>query len=510
MWQHYTIAGDDQQFYKWFIDTDQYLERLKTEIKSIDSCISSESSGDYTRYTDDTGSLLIIEENKRIPFGYLTKPYVPFEETNRSRIKAKPLINHNEYYYPYYTVPFSGQAQIMREISQPKDRFYTNAVRARHDIRERIKVRASSIQFQAAPAQKNEEKIVLSKQYRFKPKTTIHEVRAALRKKFESQYIEEFIIEKTITQEKELIYAQEVTAFRDVCEPQFTALQERHYRQYMRKMQSLKPVYEKSSALEKTLKSRRYEFIKLDMKIMSVENCWRDRVYLQNFHYLLKDRNWRERHDWIHCRPDGCMETYRESINNRFVVNVRQRNKDTSWAVKEFYEQWSSDEVRNNIVIVFRDVRSFLIGLAKMKISLFNSLMQLHFSMWLHANLEHDLRCFKDRSDKYLWQRSKYVTGKCAKKDFIEERTENLQRNADEWMEKPLYERISDKVYRTVVPLCKTMVKQVFPDNFQSTILDDDVIDSMTLFMNLVMNLFGELKRYFKLEMVKFPDQNIV
>lgn len=495
MWQGCMVAGDDQKFYKWFIDTDEYLERLKAEIKSVDSCISSESSGHCTRFTDDTGSLLIIEDNTRIPFGYITKPYIPFEETNRSRIKAEPLINRDEYHDPYYTVPFSGQAQIMRNISQPTDRFYTNAVRARHDIRKRIKVEESSIQFKAAQSKTDEEKIVLSKQYRFKPRTTIQEVRAALRKKFESQYIQEYITEKTITHEKELIYAQEVTAFRNVCEPLFTTLQERHYRQYMRKMQSLKPFYEKSSELEKTLKGRRHEFIKLDMNITSEENCWRERVYLQNFHYLMKDRVWREQHDWIHRRPDGSMETYRESIQNRFVVNVRQRDKDTSWAVKEFYEQWSSDDERKKIVIVFEDVRSFLVGLAKMKVSLFKSLMQLHFSMWLHANLQHSLRCFKAKSDRYLWLRAKYVKEKCAKKDFIEERTKNLQKNADNWMNESLCERVSDKVYRTVLPLCKTMMQHVFPDNFQTTsTTDDDVIGAMTLFMELVMNLFGELQ----------------
>lgn len=499
-----SIHDNYAEFHKWFIDKDEYLQKLKNDQKSIESCNSSLTSDVCTNFTNDSGSVLLIGGNRSIPFDYLTKPNVPFDKLNRSSIKAIPFTaQNNEHDHPYYAVPFSGQMLIMRELYKPKDKFYTNAVRARYDIRDRINVDEKCVQF--APPTKSintedevEEKkqIVPSKEYRFKRQTYIAQARETLRHKIHAQYIQEHLIEKIMVQDKELSYAKEVIEFKNTCEPIFSKLQEKHYRQYMRKIQSLKPFYDKTSRLEKQLKSLQDETAN---RIISEEDCWRERVVMQNFHYLLKDMEWRERNDWIHSRQiDGSFETYRESIRNRYTVNLRDRATGTNsvWEIKEFYEKWSSRDYQKTVVIVFPTVQSFLIGVVQLKASLFKSLLQLHFYMWVHANLEHELRCFGRKSEKYLLHRRKYVHNKCTKKDFLDDRIDDLHLNAYEWTEEPLMDKMSEKLYRTVLPLCKTTMKSVFPNNFQNDIQDNAIIDSMTCFVNLVMDLFGKFSAF--------------
>lgn len=120
------------------IDPD-LLKQFEEEIRSIESCFTSDTSSNGTNFTNDSGSFLLIQD-KKVPIAYLTKSCVPFEEVDRTRITADRLTDMNEEKNPYYRVPFCGQRQLMRKIVQPQDKFFTSAVRSRFGIRERLKV----------------------------------------------------------------------------------------------------------------------------------------------------------------------------------------------------------------------------------------------------------------------------------------------------------------------------------------------------------------------------------
>lgn len=491
----------------WFIDKDKYLQQLHDEIESIKSCKSSISSSDCTNYTNDSGSFLMLEGQKT-PFDYIRKAYVPFEEIDRCRVTARKLDKIDEYYGPYYRVPFAGQRMEMRQICLPKDKFFTCAVRSRYGIRNRLQVKVPG--FASDYIGPNQKKFIsqLATEWdeyyqneirnrprvrKFKPRTILTQARESLRMKFHSAYIQEAIIERSVIREKEQRYAKEVEAFRDICTPLFMKWEEVNYRRYMRKMQEVKPYYELTDRLKKELTCLRNDYIKLDMDIIYTEDVWRRRTVLQNFHYLLKEQTWRQENDWIHRKPDNTLENFRESILKRPIINLRVRKEDTAWAVKEFYEYFFLNENARNVYIVFADPKHFLNGIHKLKMKSFMCLLELHFSMWVLANLEHAYSSFKQWSDTYIAIRQKFVKGRCSKQYFTEGLAADLKRSAAELMECELYEAVSSKVYRNLTELVQVMLIGIIPRNVCDNMkASANVVDKFTVIVNFIMDILGK------------------
>lgn len=496
------------------IDQLEMMQRLRDELDSIRSCNSSQTSSECTNFTKDSGSYLELEGHK-VPCDYVNKSTVPFEEVDRCRVVTGPLERQDEYFGPYYRVPFAGQQMDMRQLSLPKDRFFNSSVRSRYGIRNRLQVKVAGFDFDSIglPQRKmisqlatewdsyyQNEILTRPRVRKFKPTTIITQAREALRKKFVSNYIQEAITEHAIVGELEARYCAEVEQFRDICVPLFSKWQETYYRAYMRKMQEVKPYYELTDTLKAQLQTMRNEYTKINMAIIYMEDDWRRRTIMQNFHYLLADPDWRQASDWIHrssAADDGgggdVLENFSTSIRKRPHVNVRVRDKDSAWAVKEFYEKFFENENARTVHIVFPSAREFMCGLLKLKMKSFMCLLELHFAMWVLSNLTHGHRSFQNWANAYIAKRQKFVKGRCAKKYFTEDLAANLQRGAFEFVGVPLQEAVGAPLLRTLIALCETVFVEMIPrsvrDNMKS---GADVVDKFTMIVNAAMDLFGE------------------
>lgn len=507
-----TVDGSVDALEDSIKDTDSdYLNQLRIEKESIKSCYSSNTSSVCTNFTHDSGSYLLLQDQK-VPCDFITKPFVPFEEVNRNHLNAKDLIKRDEYYGPYYSIPFSGQKQEMRKISIPKDKFYTSLVRSRVGIRNRLKV--SLPKFTEELIGVHNEVKYLSRlvtewdEYyqneirnrasvkKFKLRSTLAQSRSALRKKFVSLYIKAYMTDLVMTQKKEIAYAESVKIFQGFCEPLFIKWEELFYRKSMRKMQELKPYFSKTDQLKKQIFELNKNKIKQNMRIVYIEDDWIRRTILQNFHYLISDIKWRKTYDWIHrTNDDNQLENYRDSIEQRDSVNIRVRDKDDAWAVKEFYD---SHYLKNyhEPLIVFPNTNEFKKGIIKLKLISFMRLLQLHFSMWILANLEHGFNAFKFWSNGYVSKRTKYVKNRCGKKYFMQHRSEEIQKSGIKMIDQPLYNSYSFELFRTVTSLCDSIFIFFVPQTNRDEMIEGTtIIDKFGIVSDYVQTLLGEIDK---------------
>lgn len=498
--------SDDE---KWFIDKVKFVNELREELASIKSCNSSRSSSICTNNTNDSGSFLELEGTK-VPIDFITKPQVPFDKIERCRTTASVLKKSDEYYGPYYHVPFAGQKQDMRQLSLPKDKFFTSGVRNSYGIRNRLQVDVPG--FAADHIGKREKKFIsqLATEWddyyqneikirpsvrRFKPRTVIAQAREALRNRFQSNFIQEAITENAVIRQKEIRYAEEVERFRDLCQPLFSSWQDISYRSYMQKMQDVKPYFLKTVELKKELQRLNDLYSKIETQIIHTESKWRRLTILQNFHYLLGEQDWRAQHDWIHKRPDGSPENYRESIQRRASINLREiGGKESAFTIKRFYEQFFIEKPQaKKIHIVFNDSKSLLNGMLKVKTKSFICLQQLHFSMWALSNMEHAYVTFKRWSDAFIAKRKIIVNGMSSKKNYLENLAVHLEAQANATIDGALKTAVSDKKLRTLMALCDTLFLAKVPQNIRENMKSDaDMVDKFRIVVNIVMDLLGE------------------
>lgn len=502
--QFKSTACQDDGFKKWFIDREKYLDQLKCEIESIKSCNSSETSSACTNFTLDSGSFLLVE-GKKVPCDYVTKSQIPFEEIDRCRVRIGNLDRRDEYNGPYYHVPYAGQKTDMRKLSQPKDKFFTAATRSSFGVRARLKAKVP--RFKAEQIGTKEEKYIsqLATEWdeyyineiktrprtrRCKPRTMIAEATKALRKNFVVYYTQKMIIEKIITQNKEVEYAKEVQRFRDICKPLFSEWKDGHYRSYMRKMQELKEHYSKSDEIKQVLKKTSDVLANLDKQIIYTEDLWQYRVILQNLHYLVNDMLWRQEHDWIHRLEDGSQENYRSAIKARPTKNIRARGEDSASAVKHFYENIYE---KHPVLMELNSSKAFLSALLKLKQKTFINLLELHYSMWIQQDLENELDSFEKFSKDYLDKRTEYVKGRCTKKYNIQDRCTELQQKTINLLDRPLKDAISEKSYRKLEAMCETLFDQIIPKHIKDNMKEGaQAIDRLKLIAELVINIFGK------------------
>lgn len=70
------------------------------------------------------------------------------------------------------------------------------------------------------------------------------------------------------------------------------------------------------------------------------------------------------------------MENYRESIENRKFINIKNQIGDNQWDIKKFYENIYLKN-KHPILIVFPNAQTFIDETIKLKSITFNCLLEL-------------------------------------------------------------------------------------------------------------------------------------
>lgn len=455
-----------------------------------------------TNFTDDSGSY-IIAQGKQL---YLDR----LKETKKIAAvdSGKATKNFDEYLRPYEVLPLKDAKNLNRRDPKLVPTF---------DIKDRLKVdippydedligvkNRKYLSQLATEWDEYYQKEILNRPRirRFKPRTIIKQIVDSLRLKYESTYKREYLTEKSIVIEQEQLLTKKAEQFRDFCMAFFSNLTTTNYRQSMKRIQDLRPMYERNDELTSELTSLTNKLIQLKTAIIRAEGKAREATILQNVSYLMKEPTWREKNDWIHKKPDGSLETIKESIENRMITNLRKRDNDNVWAIKEFFEN-NIFENKRPALVCFKSPDEINETIANFKVQLCLSLLKLDLSTWTLMNLTNAYNSYIKWSSDFIANRKKYVEARCARKYFLDICAANMKKDAVELINDKLVETISEKTLRTLEPLCHTLYMSVIPKNIQEQLEGGDILSKFRLIISHAMSMLGTCSLLFYLEFVQ-------
>lgn len=263
--------------------------------------------------------------------------------------------------------------------------------------------------------------------------------------------------------------------------------------------------------------------IVLNMDIVFIEGHWIRRIMLQNFHYLLGDSEWRYENDWIHrienvsqrdseCEEgegdeengeeeeygeegEGCgkvtveLENFEESIIKRNTVNIRKRDKDDAWAIKSYYEDIYMQNL-HPILIVFPNADSFMRGIENLKIKTFVLLLEMHFTLSIHTELQSRLETFEVWCLEDLREKQSYVSRKCAKLYFMSDRAADMKLRTLDFLSEPLESLFNDEAFIKHRAVIGEVWREIVPENLRSGSGDDlEALEMVAMISEVVMEL---------------------
>ncbi|XP_055854759.1 uncharacterized protein LOC129918314 [Episyrphus balteatus] len=487
------------------IDKKSFIDELKEDLLSIESCLSSLSSSECTNLSNDSGSFLMAGD-KKIPLDYLRKSVVPFEEMNRHRIEAIPIDASKEELNPYRTVPFAGQQREQLSMTTAKDNFFTFNTRLQNGMRQRLEVKTEDPKKKVIGPKKGPKEIAqvatdidelyiedLKKPPSLKPfkwNSCRTMIKDALRKKFESMLIQGEIVRTKINDRRNEEYYQQMIKSKELFERLFAKWEKKEYEAAMEVVNRVKPYYEATDIYRKDYQELSKEFTVLNMDIVYIENDWTRRTILQNFHYLLADMEWRVEHDWIHRNEDGSLEGFQESIVKRSIVNIRKRDKDDAWAVKKYYEEIFLKNP-HPIIVVFPNAKEFINGIENLKSKTFVLLLELHYTLWILAELEQRYQEFNDWCTVELASKKKFAENKCANKYYMEDRAGKLKEQMNAFLGDPIDETFGDKRLSQIKGICNEIYKHIVPDGDQ---MDLSALEQVAAISEVLDELLGKFE----------------
>lgn len=262
----------------------------------------------------------------------------------------------------------------------------------------------------------------------------------------------------------------------------------------MKKQQDLQPIFKATEKIRKSEESFKKEFIRKSAKIMFLEDVWIRRTQYQNFNFLVADLKWRNIYDWIH-RDDEThlMENSQKSIGERGTKNIRLRDKDDPWAVKQFYEN-NYLKLNQKLMFPSETADDFRNGIVLLKIRSFISLIDLHFKIQILENIEREYNDFIKWSKDHLEKQNKNLKLRCSKKYFIEDRIENLKQLGYDLLETDLVKSLACPHMHNIYPICELMYEYFIPASTRSHLsINFSIFDKFQMISELVTTRLAQI-----------------
>ncbi|XP_041448395.1 uncharacterized protein LOC111074845 [Drosophila obscura] len=541
------------------VDRKAITADLEEDLRSIENCLSSLSSSTCTDLSNDSGSFLVVEGKTKIPLDYIRKPLVPFEEMRRSRFHTTVIDVNAEDEDPYRMLPFSGQHKEQSAMMGPKDTFFTFSTRLRNSLRLRLEVEVPDVRntllgpgnrkYYGAVITDLDENYIEELKSRanvktFNFKTGIELLKDAMRLKYESLLIQGQMVRTKIYDRMNERHWVNMKNTKNLYEGLFAKWQKKEYNAAMTLVYQVKAYYEITDKLKQQFRELERELMMLNMDIVFIEGHWIRCIMLQNFHYLMGDQDWRMEHDWIHLLPtsklgkgESAEEVAEEqeqqqqqqqqqqhqqeldvaeeqaaaeqgepehvvheleradiSIARRAIVNIRVRDKDDAWAIRAFYYDVYMQKI-HPILQVFPDAEAFLQGVDNLKTKTFMTLLEMHFTLSIHTELQGRLETFMDWCSKHLKEKEEYVARKSAKKFFMEGRAIEMEHRVLHYLDKPIEQSFADEEFNKHRAVIAEVWRRVVPDTVRGT---SDVVpctaDMVAGVSDVVMELLGRFE----------------
>ncbi|XP_060660244.1 uncharacterized protein LOC132794038 [Drosophila nasuta] len=520
------------------VDRKAIVAELEEDLKSIEQCLTSLSSSECTNLSRDSGSFLLLEDETKIPLDYIRKPLVPFEEMRRSRFQAEVIDVDAEEANPYRTLPFSGQHKEQAVMLGPKDSFFTFSSRLRNGLRLRLEVPVPDVRntllgpgpnkYYGSVITDLDENYIDELKNRatiktFNFKTGMELLKVAMRLKYESLLIQGKMVRTKIYDTLNERHWQDMKNTKLLYEGLFAKWEKKEYNAAMTMVYQVKTYYEITDNLKQQYRELERERTMLNMDIVFIEGHWIRCVMLQNFHYLLGEEEWRAEHDWIHLVPvkkrgrhsEDCseekleqnddedvayeLEPYDQSIAKRAIVNIRVRDKDDAWAIREFYYDVYLRNL-HPVLQVFPNAKTFLQGIENLKNKTFMLLLEMHYTLSVHTELQGRLETFVDWCNKDLKEKQEYVARKSAKKYFMEDRAIEMEARVRQSLVKPIEDSFADEEFNKHRAVLAEVWRRLVPATVRGS---SDVIPSASDMVAAISNMVLEI-------LTKFEHMDIV
>ncbi|XP_030375607.1 uncharacterized protein LOC115624895 [Scaptodrosophila lebanonensis] len=514
------------------VDRKAIVADLEEDLKSIEECLTSLSSSDCTNLTADSGSFLLIDGKTKLPLDYIRKPLVPFEELHRSRFQAEVIDAEAEDANPYRLLPFSGQHKEQASLLGPKDTFFTFNTRLRNGLRLRLEVPVPDVRntllgtgnrkYYGAVITDLDENYIDELKSRatvktFNFKSGIELLKDAMRLKYESLLIQGQMVRMKIYDRMNDNHWEDMNKTKFLYEGLFAKWEKKEYNAAMSMVYQVKKYYETTDILKRQHRDLERELMMLNMDIVFIEGHWIRCIMLQNFHYLLGDQEWRMENDWIHRVPitktneieEGLeeqeieleeeegefeLEPYDQSIAKRSIVNIRVRDKDDAWAIRAFYYDVYMQNL-HPILQVFPDADSFLLGIENLKNKTFVLLLEMHFTLSIHTELQGRLETFIDWCAKDLKEKQEYVSRKSAKKYFMEDRAIEMEARVYSFLDKPIEQSFADDEFNKHRSIIAEVWRRIVPNTVRGS--GDGMAnpaDMVAAISDVVMEILGKFE----------------
>lgn len=380
-----------------------------------------------------------------------------------------------------YFIPDICQYNFVKEMCKPKDKFHTYRTRSCANIRERIKVELPAYEDELIGTDKFKSVSKLATdiddyyqaelyhersrtQYRFQPRTEITKLRETLREKMDIYWIKERMvldevneINRQVLMEKIESQALEFSKFLD-------DYKDESLNQTTKKTKQLKGCYEQTDRLRETLVELKVKLEPLQTSISVLGGEFIRLMTLKKFQYLLKPTEWRLKHDFIHRTPNKDLENPQDSINNRAIANLWNRNNATVNSIIDFIENvYLKNEHR--MIRAFEDGEGLIRATQELQAKSCRSLLQFHLAAHASCDAEQEFTVLEDRKNSLINHWTHLVKVLSKKRVFMESRMKLMEQAALKVTDKPLEESVSAKQLHYLRGICRLAFQDIVLKN---------------------------------------------
>lgn len=361
-----------------------------------------------------------------------------------------------------------GQYGKIKRISKPPDRFHTNRSRSNAGLRNRIKVEMPDVDLIGTDDFQGPSKVMTDideyyfadihnrrtrEQIKFRPITEINRLREIFRMKMDIYFMREKIIIENIRNEQDVAVMEETVEALEKYENFLNDYRDKLNVETIEKLLEMNKLYEETYRLRKYLDELQMSIEPINMRIFFLGNNFVRLSIMQNFQFLLMPYEWRLKNDFLHRTTNGHLENEKDSIKNRNVANLWDRNSISVQTIMDFiYDIYLK---RNfHMVIAFPSAEAFLSKYESLENKAKLSYMQFQLTAHKMANFEKESFIAQRNIDAIIncFETSlKYMT---KKRNFMQERSSQIAKLTQNAAGNPLEESLKSEHLQQILVEC--------------------------------------------------------
>lgn len=370
-----------------------------------------------------------------------------------------------------YLVPTIEQLNLVKELNKPKDKFHTYRTRSCANIRDRIQITSTRYEdeligdeeFTAPPKYSTD----IDEYYRSefyndynKPTSDINKLRETFRKNLDICWIKERMILDHLESIKNTAIKIEVDSNTKEYDKFLDEYKQESFRKSSKIKEEEREHFKECLRLRKVDDDLRDGLEPLKMNIFYHALNFVHLMMLGKCQYLFKPIEWRLVNDYIHRTPEGELENIRVSIANIRSSNLWDQNNASIEIIMDFINNVYLKEAKG-FKKVFANGEEFLNSLKELQTKSLRPLQQFHEVTKTLSNSEKELYEFEAKNAAFIDSLTHLHSSLSRRKNFIEGRLEELEKQSQTLMYEPLEDSTSSEEIRTLRGLCEVVFKRV-------------------------------------------------